>query len=63
MEKQAEDIVDLIKKLQLPQMHIIANGVNTPICYYLLLNYPEMWKSAVLLSPASLYEVGRVQQS
>jgi pimeloyl-ACP methyl ester carboxylesterase len=56
-EKQAEDCAALVKALKLPPVHIVANGVNTAICYYLLINYPDLCKSAILLSPASLVEV------
>lgn len=58
MEEQAEDCAALIKKLQLPQMHIVGNCVGTGLVYYLLIHHPTLWKSAILLAPATLAEVG-----
>ena len=57
MERQSEDVTAFVKALDLRNVHIVAVGVHTMVAYHLILNHSEMWKSAVIISPANLVEV------
>lgn len=58
IEEHTADVAELVKKLDLAPLHLIALGVNTAVAYHLLIDQSELLKSCVLLAPVTLSEVG-----
>ncbi|KAK9897479.1 alpha/beta-hydrolase [Cystobasidium minutum MCA 4210] len=56
IEEHTADVAELVKKLDLAPLHLIALGVNTAVAYHLLIDQSELLKSCVLLAPVTLSE-------